>query len=88
MKDYLSTTELGWVLGRSAGSIRTMIRNGDVEGVRLPGGFRVPRDEVLRVSREQVEEKAGRKLDDRALERLVDEVIETNRARTTDPTHG
>jgi hypothetical protein len=34
---------------------------------------------VLRLARERIEAEAGKKLSDRALERLVDEVIETNR---------
>jgi excisionase family DNA binding protein len=76
----LTTRQLGWVLGRSDGSIRTMIRDGQIEGVRLPGGFRIPRDEVLRVARETIEDRAGRKLSDRRLEELIDEVIATNRA--------
>jgi hypothetical protein len=78
LDDYLSTKHLGWLLGRSAGSVRRMIRDGDLEAVRLPGGFKVPRQEVLRVSREQIEREAGRKLTDGELERLADQVIERN----------
>jgi excisionase family DNA binding protein len=78
----LSTTEVSWVLGRSAGTIRDMIRDGDIEGVRLPGGFRVPKAEVLRLARERIETEAGRKLSERELERLIDELIATNSAAT------
>ena len=78
MDDLLSTREMGWVLGRSPGTIRDMIRNGDIEGVRLPGGFRSPKAEALRLARERSETEAGRKLSDRELERLIDEVIATN----------
>jgi excisionase family DNA binding protein len=82
MDDHLSTEEMGWLLGRSANTIRDMIRDGEIEGVRLPAGFRIPKAEALRVAREHVEEQAGRKLSDRHLERLADEVIEKNRAAT------
>ena len=58
MDEYLSTKELGWVLGRSVGSVRTAIKRGEINGVLLPGGYRVARDEVLRVSREHVEAQA------------------------------
>ena len=79
--DFLSTREMAWVLGRSPGTIREMIRDGEIEGVRLPGGFRVPRAEALRLARERIEAEAGRKLSDRELERLIDEVITTNEQR-------
>jgi hypothetical protein len=78
MDDLLSTREMGWVLGRSPEAVRRMIRDGDIEGVRLPEGFRVPRSEALRLARERIESEAGRKLSDRELERLIDEVIATN----------
>jgi hypothetical protein len=80
--DYLSTKHLGWLLGRSSNSIRTMIRAGDIAAVRLPTGFKIPRDEVLRVSLEQIERDAGRKLSDRELERLAEQVIERNETIT------
>ncbi|HEY7702524.1 MAG TPA: hypothetical protein VIB02_09455 [Candidatus Limnocylindrales bacterium] len=82
MEDHLSTEQVGWVLERSAGSVRDMIKGGEIEGVRIPAGFRIPKDEVLRLARERIESEAGRKLSDRQLERLIDEVIETNSART------
>ena len=81
MDDFLSTKEMGWVLGRSAGTVRDMIRDGEIEGVRLTEGFRVPKAEALRVARERIEAEAGRKLSDRELERLIDEVIVTNEQR-------
>jgi excisionase family DNA binding protein len=79
--EHLSTRQLSWVLGRSSGTIRDLIRDGEIDGVRLPAGFRVPKAEVLRLARERVEAEAGRKLSDRELERLIDEVIATNEAR-------
>jgi hypothetical protein len=78
MDSSLSTRQLGWVLGRSSNSIRDDIRSGEIEGTRIPSGFRIPRDEVLRLARAKVEGDAGRKLSDRELERLIDEVIATN----------
>ena len=81
MNDFLSTTEMAWVLGRSPGTIRGMIRDGEIEGVRLPDGFRVPRAEALRLARERIEAEAGRRPSDRELERLIDEVITTNEQR-------
>lgn len=82
MDEHLSTREMAWVLGRSAGTIRDMIRDGEIEGVRIPDGFRIPKAEVLRLARERIEAEAGRKLSDRQLERLIDEVIATNERRT------
>lgn len=78
MEDLLSTKEMAWLLGRSPGTVRDMIRDGEIEGVRIPAGFRVPKHEALRVARERIEAEAGRKLSDRELERLVDQVISTN----------
>jgi hypothetical protein len=62
-----------------------MIREGDIEATRIVGGFRIPRDEVLRVSRETIQEKAGRKLSDKELERLIDEVLATNAEQANAP---
>lgn len=81
MDESLSTREMSWVLDRSAGSIRGMIRAGEIEGVRLPGGFRVPKAEVLRLARERIETEAGRKLADREIEGLIDQMIATNEER-------
>lgn len=80
MEDLLSTREMAWILDRSAASVRRMIRDGEIEGVRIPAGFRVPKAEALRLARERIEAEAGRKLSDRALEKLIDEVIATNEA--------
>ena len=73
---------MAWILGRSPGTVRDMIRDGDIEGVRIPGGFRIPKAEALRVARERIEAEAGRKLSDRELERLIDAVIATNESET------
>jgi excisionase family DNA binding protein len=81
MDESLSTTQMAWVLGRSAGTVRDMIRDGEIEGTRLPGGFRVPKSEALRLARDRIEREAGRKLSDRQLEQLIDEVIATNEQR-------
>jgi excisionase family DNA binding protein len=81
MDDHLSTKQMGWVLGRSAGTVRDMIRDGEIEGVRIPDGFRIPKAEALRVARERIEAEAGKQLSDRELERLIDEVISTNEER-------
>lgn len=83
MEDHLSTRQVGWVLDRSAGSVRDMIRDGEIAGVRLPAGFRVPRDEVLRLARERIEAEAGKQVSERELERLIDDVIATNEAGTS-----
>jgi excisionase family DNA binding protein len=81
VEELLSTKEMAWVLGRSPGAIRDMIRDGEIEGVRLPAGFRVPKAEALRLARERIEAEAGRKLSDRELEKLIDVVIATNEQR-------
>jgi excisionase family DNA binding protein len=81
MDEHLSTKEMAWVLGRSSGTVRDMIRDGEIEGVRIPDGFRIPKAEALRVARERIEGEAGKKLSDRELERLIDEVISTNEER-------
>jgi len=62
-----------------------MIRDGEIEATRIVGGFRIPRDEVLRVSRETIQEKAGRKLSDAELERLVEDVLTANEAKANEP---
>jgi hypothetical protein len=82
MEDHLSTEQLGWVLGRSPGTIRDRIAEGEIEATRIVDGFRIAKPEALRLARERIEAEAGRKLSDRELERLVDEVIETNEAAT------
>jgi excisionase family DNA binding protein len=79
--ELLSTREMAWVLDRSPGSIRRMIHEGEIEGVRISGGFRVPKAEALRLARERIENEAGRELSDRELEKLIDQVIVTNQER-------
>jgi excisionase family DNA binding protein len=76
--ELLSTRQMGWLLGKSSGSVRRMIRDGEIQSVRVPGAIRVPKAEALRLARERIEAEAGRKLPDRELERLIDQVIETN----------
>ena len=78
--DLLSTRELGWILGRSSGAVRRMIREGTVEAVRIPGAFRIPKAEALRVAREHLENEADRTVSNARLERLIDDVIATNEA--------
>ncbi|MEA2609165.1 MAG: Helix-turn-helix domain [Chloroflexota bacterium] len=78
MDELLSTKQVAWVLDRSPGTIRDMIREGVIEGVRIPAGFRIPKGEALRLARERIETEAGRKVSDRELERLIDKVITTN----------
>lgn len=81
--ESLSTKEIGWLLDESASVVRRMIQDGEIEGVRIPGGFRVPRAEARRLSRERIEVEAGRKLSDKELDRLIDKVLETNESRTS-----
>jgi excisionase family DNA binding protein len=81
-EDYLSTQHMGWLLGVSPNAVRRMIREGQVEGVRLPGGYRIRREEALRVSRQHLEREAGRQVSARELDRLVDEVIARNQQAT------
>jgi excisionase family DNA binding protein len=83
--DHLSTTQVGWLLGRSSNAVREMIRDGEIEAMRIAAGFRVPRAEVLRVSRQTIQGKVGRDLSDKELERLVDEVLATNEELATEP---
>ncbi len=78
MDELLSTREMGWVLGKSPSAVRRMIREGELEGVRIPGAIRVAKAEALKVARERIEAEAGRKVSDRELERLIDQVISTN----------
>jgi excisionase family DNA binding protein len=82
MDDHLSTEQVGWLLERSPGTVRDMIRDGEIEGARVPAGFRIPKAEVLRLARDRIEAEAGRKLSDAQLERLIDKVIATNEAAT------
>jgi excisionase family DNA binding protein len=79
---HLSTEQLGWVLGRSSGTIRDRIDAGEIEAIRLVEGFRIPKAEVVRLAREKIEAEDGPTVTDAQLERLIDEVIETNEAAT------
>ena len=81
MQDHLSTQQLAWILGRSPGTIRDRIKDGEIEAIRIVDGFRVPKAEVLRLGRERIEAEAGRTVADRELERLIDELIATNEER-------
>jgi excisionase family DNA binding protein len=83
MDDHLSTKQVGWVLGRSAGTIRDQVKAGEIEGSRIASGFRIPKAEVLRLARQEMEAEDAPKLSDRALERLIDDVIATNEDVTT-----
>ena len=78
MDELLSTQQMAWVLGRSSGSVRDMIREGEIEGVRLPVGNRIPKAEALRVARRRIKAETGRSLPDRRIEALIDEVIDRN----------
>lgn len=78
MDDLLSTKELAWVLGQSASRVRRMIRDGEIEATRIPGGFRIPKTEALRLARDRIEAEADRKVSDRELEKLIDQVLTTN----------
>jgi hypothetical protein len=78
MEDHLSTKQVGWILGRSASSIRDMVNTGEVEASRIPTGFRIPKVEVLRLARQKIESEGERQLSDQALEQLIDEIIVTN----------
>jgi len=82
MNDHLSTEQLGWVLGRSAATIRDRVKAGDIAGSRTTAGFRIPQAEVLRLAREKVEGETGSTVSDKALEKLIDDVIATNEAAT------
>ena len=82
MEDLLSTREVGWLLDRSPESIRRMIRDGEIAGTRIAAGFRIPKEEALRLARSRVEAAAGRELSDRQLEKLIDTVLETNERRS------
>jgi excisionase family DNA binding protein len=78
--DHLSTQQVGWVLGRSPGTVRDRIKDGEITAIRIVGGYRIPKDGVLRLARERIEAEAGRTLSDRELERLIDELIARNEA--------
>jgi len=78
--DLLTTQQLAWVLGRSTGTIRDLIKDGEIEASRIVSGYRIPKSEALRLAREEVEAETGGSISDARLERLIDEVIATNEA--------
>lgn len=88
MDDHLSTQRVAWVLGRSPGTVRDRIKDGEIEAMRIVDGYRIPKAEVLRLARERIEAEAGRKLSDRDLERLIDELIATNEAKLAGASRG
>jgi hypothetical protein len=79
--EQLSTEQVGWILDKSAESIRDMIRDGEIEASRIPAGFRIPKAEVLRLARDRIENETGKQMSDRQLEKLIDTVIATNEGR-------
>jgi excisionase family DNA binding protein len=83
VNDHLSTQEVAWIVGRSPGTVRDRIKDGEIEAIRIVDGFRIPKAEAMRVARERIESEGGRKLSDRELERLIDELIATNEERLT-----
>lgn len=83
MEDHLSTRQVGWILGHSPGTVRDRIVAGEIEATRTVEGYRIAKSEALRLGRERIEVEAGRKLSDRELERLIDQVITANEAATT-----
>ena len=84
VEDLRSTRQLSWVLDRSPAAIREAIRDGDIQGVRLPSGFRIPRAEALRSRASASRPRPAAELADRTIERLIDEVIATNERATGD----
>jgi hypothetical protein len=81
MDEHLSTEHVSWILERSPGTVRDMIRDGEIEGIRIPTGFRIPKAEAIRLARARIEAEAGRKLSDRQIERVIDKLIATNEER-------
>ena len=81
MNDHLSTQQVAWILDRSPGTVRDMIKDGEIEAIRIVGGFRIPKDEALRLARDRIEAEDGRTVSNRALENLIDELIATNEER-------
>ncbi len=82
MDEYLSTEQVGWLLGTSDGVVRRMISRGEIDAFRAPGGFRIRRDEALRLARRRIESTTGRHVSDRMLERLAAEVLDRNEQAT------
>jgi hypothetical protein len=83
MDEHPSTQQVSWILERSPGTVRDMIRDGEIEGIRIPARFRIPKAEAIRLARDRIEAEAGRKLSDRQIERVIDKLIATNEQRRT-----
>ena len=81
MNDHLSTQQVAWILDRSPGTVRDTIKDGEIEAIRIVDGFGIPKVEAIRLARERIEAEDGRKVSDRALETLIDELIDTNEER-------
>jgi len=81
VNDHLSTQELAWIIGRSPGTVRDRIKDGEIEAIRIVDGYRIPKAEAMRLGRERIEAEAARTVSDRDLERLIDELIATNEER-------
>ena len=80
-RDQYSTREVGQLIGRSPGSVRRMIERGELEAHRLPGvGYRISRQTVIDLAKETLLDKAGARLPEAEVKRLVDQVIEHNEA--------
>jgi excisionase family DNA binding protein len=79
--EHLSTQQVAWVIGRSPGTVRERIKDGEIDAIRIVGGYRIPKAEALRLGRERIEAEAGRKVSDTRLEALIDELIATNETR-------
>lgn len=58
MDEHLSTEQVSWILERSQGTVRDMIRDGEIEGIRIPAGFRIPKAEAIRLARDRIEAEA------------------------------
>ena len=76
--DHLSTREVGWIVGHSAGTLLDRLKAGEIEATRTVNGYRIPKEEALRLGRERIEAETGRKIADRKLERVIDDMIEAN----------
>jgi hypothetical protein len=82
MEGHPSTREVGWILGRSAGTLWDMIVAGEIEATRTVEVYRIAKAKALRTWPRTARSQAGGKLSERDLERLIDQMIETNEAAT------
>jgi len=78
VNDLVTTQQLAWVLGQSTATIRDQIKAGEIDATRIVGGFRISKTEALRLAREKIKAETGRTMSDARLQRLVDQVIQTN----------